>query len=179
MILLVGPPGAGKSVQAQLLEREANVSWLSMGKVLRENLSGELKEHMDKGELVDDDVVQDFFDKAVQAVPNGTRIVIDGFPRRKSQVEWFLGYVKGARRNVEACIHLVVPEDEVQARLKERGRQDDQAEVVHDRYEIYKNELTPVLEVYREKGVPIYDINGHQSIEAVHETIMTQLKGTI
>jgi len=59
MILIMGPPGAGKSVQAKLLEKDGKVKWISTGKVLRDNVTPEIKEKMLAGEVVDDSITED------------------------------------------------------------------------------------------------------------------------
>lgn len=179
MILIVGAPGSGKSVQAKLIQEESNVEWLSMGDLLRQNTSDEQKERMERGDLLDDLEVEDILDEAIQNVSNGTRILIDGFPRRESQVHWFRGYTKAARRNLEAIILIAVPEDEVVERLAERGRSDDKEEIVRKRYRLYEEEILPVLDHMVGRGTKIYKVDGSQAVEAIHEQLMTDLKGII
>ena len=129
---MVGAPGSGKSAQAKLVEDESNVKWLSMGELLRHNTSDEQRERMERGDLLDDGEVEDILADAIHEVSNGTRILIDGFPRRDSQVHWFRGFTRAARRNLEAIVHIEVSEDEVVRRLTERGRQDDDQDIVRN-----------------------------------------------
>ena len=179
MILIVGAPGSGKSSQAKLIEEESNVEWLSMGELLRSNSTDEQKERMEKGDLLDDGEVEDILAAAINQVSNGTRILIDGFPRRDSQVHWFRGFSKAARRNLEAIIHIKVSEDEVVERLTARGRQDDDEDIVRKRYKLYKDEILPMLDHMSDRGTRIVEIDGEQSPADVHNEIMSALKGTI
>ncbi len=181
MLLIVGPPGAGKSVQAQMIEDEANVVWLSTGVLLRKHLDGlsEQREAMEQGHLVDDALVEDVLARAIEDVSNGTRILIDGFPRNESQVHWFRGYTKAARRNLEAIVHIQVPLEEVVNRLKQRGRNDDDEQVIRDRYAQYEKEILPMIDHMAERGTRIFAINGTGEPAAIHQEIMTALKGII
>lgn len=179
MILLVGAPGSGKSVQAELIQKEANVKWLSMGGLLRDNTTEDQKERMEQGELLDDTEVEDILADAINDVSNGTRILIDGFPRRDSQVHWFRGFTKAARRNLEAIVHIIVPEEEVVARLTQRGRLDDKEEIIRKRYQQYEEEILPMLEHMEQRGTRIIEVQGNKSIEELHQEIMASLKGTI
>lgn len=179
MIMIVGAPGAGKSVQAQLIEDEANVKWLSTGQLLRDHQGEKEKEEMEQGVLVDDAAVEDVLANAIEGVSNGTRILIDGFPRNDSQVHWFRGYTKAARRDLEAIIHIKVPIDEVVERLLERGRADDKEDVIRSRYKMYEEEILPMVDHLSGRGTRVIEIDGNQDVEQIHQEIMSALKGTI
>ncbi len=179
MILLAGPPGAGKSVQAKKLESAGNVKWLSVGSILRDNLSEDFKEMMMRGELVPDEVVQDTLVEAVAKIPVSTRIVLDGFPRRQSQIDWFQDYLASSERNLEGVIHLYIPEDIAVARLEARGRMDDDVQTIHQRYLQYKNEIVPMLDELSASGTTVHVVNGTDAIELVHENIVSEIKHLI
>ena len=179
MILITGPAGSGKSVQAELIENEANVRWLSTGVLLREKASDEQKERMEQGELLEDGEVEDILHSAIQEVSNGTRILIDGFPRRESQIQWFRGYIKAARRDLEAIIHVVVPEEIVVQRLAARGRADDGEETVRSRYKQYEAEILPMIDHMETNGTRIINVDGNRDVEEIHSDIMAALKGII
>lgn len=179
MILLAGPPGAGKSVQARMIEEASSAVWLSAGHLLREKMTGEFAEKMNHGQLIDDTVVEDILAEAIFDVPNGTRIILDGFPRRDSQVAWFRGYLKGAHRNLQAVIHLKVSREECVRRLATRGRADDDESVVNDRYTKYEEEIIPMIEHLESKDMTIIEIDGERDIETIHKDIMDSLKGIL
>ena len=179
MILITGPAGSGKSVQAELIQKEANVAWLSIGVLLREKANPAQKERMEQGVLLDDVEVEDILHEAISEVSNGTRMLIDGFPRRDSQVQWFRGYTKAARRDLEAIIHITVPVDVVVERLAERGRADDKEETVRARYKLYEDEILPMLDQMADRGTRIIEVDGNRGENEVHEYIMTALKGII
>lgn len=179
MILIVGPPGSGKSYQAERIQKEANVKWLSTGVLLREKASPEQQDRMEHGELLEDAEVEDILHTAVSEVSNGTRILIDGFPRRESQVQWFRGYAKAARRDLEAIIHIEVPEEVVVQRLVDRGRIDDKESIVRNRYQDYQREIVPMVEHMESRGTRVIRVDGNRDKDVIHDEIMTALKGTI
>ena len=179
MILITGAAGSGKSAQAKLIEDEANVKWLSTGVLLREKATKEQKVRMEQGELLDDGEVEDILHNAISEVSNGTRILIDGFPRRDSQIQWFRGYIKAARRDLEAIVHIIVPEDLVVNRLIERGRPDDREDIVRARYKLYENEILPMLDEMEARGTRIINVDGNRNVDEIHQDIMSALKGII
>lgn len=179
MLLIVGAPGSGKSVQAEMIEKEANVKWLSTGVLLRDKASPEQKRRLEQGDLLDDAEVEDILADAISEVSNGTRILIDGFPRRESQVHWFRGYAKAANRDLEAIIHIKVPIEVVVERLLNRGRADDKEAVVRKRYQMYEEEILPLVRHMQDRGTRVIEIDGDRSADEIHKDIMTQLKGKI
>ncbi len=173
MILIVGPPGAGKSVQAKLLEEQDKVQWFSMGKILREHLPGEVEDIMRNGKLVDDRVTFEALGRAMNEAALKPVILLDGFPRRTSQIDWLVKYLGGHSRRLTKIIHIVVPELEVLSRLRKRGRLDDDDITIRARYAQYLEEVLPVLETFAKKNVPIHEIDGDDSVEGIHKQIMS------
>lgn len=92
-IILLGPPGAGKGTQAQLLEKRFGARQISTGDILREHRQagtelGKLAEgFMHRGELVPDEVIVSMIEGELQDLAGG--FVMDGFPRTVAQAETF------------------------------------------------------------------------------------------
>ncbi|MDA0369153.1 MAG: adenylate kinase [Proteobacteria bacterium] len=89
-LIILGPPGAGKGTQAQLLERDRGFIQLSTGDMLRAAQGTELgkkaKAIMDRGELVPDDVMVQIIANKLDEI--GDRpFILDGFPRTQGQAE--------------------------------------------------------------------------------------------
>lgn len=175
MILIVGPPGAGKSLQAQKLETVRGYKWLSMGRLLRANLDESITEKLDHGELVDDTTTQKILVNELNKIPLETTVLLDGHPRRESQVQWLMEYLKESHRSLSAVIHINISLSVVLERLASRGRVDDTPEVITHRYEQYQSEIIPMLETLRLNGVTILEIEGNQDAEDVHADILKQL----
>lgn len=90
-VVFLGPPGAGKGTQAQLLEQRFGVRQISTGDILRRNrqqgtpLGKEAQAYMDRGDLVPDDLIVKMFE---EELGDGTRgFILDGFPRTVPQAE--------------------------------------------------------------------------------------------
>jgi adenylate kinase len=158
-VLLIGPPGAGKGTQGELLGKIPGFFHHSSGDVFR-NLSPETPEgktffeYSTKGLLVPDDVTIDVWKANIDAQvvvgafrPQSDILLLDGIPRNANQAKLMDEHI-----DVQRIIHLVCPdEDAFVARLKERAtkqkRLDDAKEdVIRKRFEVYKEETRPVLE---------------------------------
>jgi len=90
-VIFLGPPGAGKGTQAQILERAYGVQAISTGDLLRRNqaegtkLGRTAQGYMDRGELVPDDLILKMIEPVIRAAPEG--VLLDGFPRTVAQAE--------------------------------------------------------------------------------------------
>lgn len=169
MIIFIGPPGAGKSLQASLVEERGAAKWISVGKALRASLSGELKEKMDEGELLDDATVTGVISEAVHAVPVEQKILLDGFPRKESQLDWL--FTPDNPRQVIGVLNIELPDEEIMNRLSKRGRVDDDPETISHRIQLYKEEINPILEHFENLHVPVIQVDGVGEIEEVYKRI--------
>ncbi len=179
MILILGPPGAGKSVQAKLLDEQGKVQWLSVGKILRDHIStlpDVMKNQMTEGKLVNDDLVSKVLKTAIEATDDEPVILIDGFPRRRSQVQWLENYLAKNNRAITGIIHLKLPQRLSVERLRKRGRIDDDEQTVIKRYAQYEDEVLQVIEAFGGEGVPIHEIDGDNTIENIHSQIMADIQ---
>ncbi|MBL8063838.1 MAG: adenylate kinase [Anaerolineales bacterium] len=90
-IVLLGPPGAGKGTQAQILAKSTNLAHVSSGDLFRENLKNQTelgklaKSFMDKGELVPDDVTIKMIRDRISRPDCEAGAILDGFPRTPAQ----------------------------------------------------------------------------------------------
>ena len=87
MIMFVGPAGAGKSVQGQLLAVCHQLTWLSAGKLLRETNDPQVYEVMARGELVSPALVNRVIFHHLDDQPELDNIIIDGYPRSLEQAQ--------------------------------------------------------------------------------------------
>jgi adenylate kinase len=171
MILFFGPPGSGKSVQGQLLVERNGWQWLSTGELFRKSKDPEVLKRLATGELIDDDLTNKVVDDAIQDIDSSVELVLDGYPRNIDQVEWLTGDLPKHGRKIDCVVLFEVPREELINRLAGRGRAEDKLEVISRRLDIYQEKTTPVVEYYREFGVPIVTIDGTGDIPDVHERI--------
>jgi adenylate kinase len=172
MIIFMGVAGSGKSAQGRLLADRLGYPWLSTGEFLRMLISGERRLEMLEGKLLDDAEIISLVQKIFRIVDIEHEFVMDGFPRTVAQADWLLAQRRHGQLNITAVIHLQASEDVVLERLLQRGRQDDQAEAIRERFKEYETATQPIIDDLKKNDVPIFEINGEGNIETIHESIV-------
>lgn len=176
MILLMGIAGSGKGTQGKMLADQKGLHLISMGDVVRMYVTGEQRQRMLAGGLLDDQEVIEMLDKLLQTIEDHEGIVLDGFPRTITQAEWLLQQVTAGRFKLKGAVHLVASREAVKERLLGRARIDDQEEAIEKRFDEYERSTTPLLEWLSDHNVKVININAEQSVEAVNADITKQLK---
>lgn len=180
-IVLFGPPGAGKGTQSKLLVEKYDLIHLSTGDLLRSEkeagteLGLRAKVLMDAGKLVPDEVVVGIIDSRLGSNKDAKGFIFDGFPRTKEQAISLDSLLNQHNEAITIMVAMAVPEDELKARLLERGkdsgRADDQnPEVIQNRLDVYQKETAVVKDFYAAQG-KFTEVNGFGSIEEVFERI--------
>jgi len=171
-MVLLGPPGAGKGTQAQLLAQRVGVPAISTGDMLRAAVAAgsELGRRVDgvmaSGGLVDDALMAEVVRERL-AQPDAARgYLLDGYPRTLPQAETLAGILQDAGQALDAVLLIDVPEDELVRRSLLRGRGDDTEEVIRQRQRVYREKTEPLIGYYRERGL-LREIDGNVSVEDV------------
>jgi adenylate kinase len=126
-VVMIGPPGAGKGTQAQLLCERFGIPQISTGDMLREaqraqnDLGREAQRYMDQGRLVPDDVVIGIVDQRLDAVDCRPGFILDGFPRTVAQAEALDAMLARRGEGLDVVIAVDVPREGLVERLA--GRQ--------------------------------------------------------
>lgn len=170
MIVLLGPVGAGKSVQAEILVSNYGYKWISTGQLLRDTEDKEVQAILNSGKLVDDDTVKKLLFNEIQATDSQTDIIIDGFPRRLTQAQWLDGAATDLNRGIDHVLHVNLSEEQAAARMAGRGRHDDSVEAIKERNRVYQADVRPVVEYYQKKNL-LHEIDGSGTIEQVADKI--------
>ncbi|WP_281302135.1 MULTISPECIES: adenylate kinase [unclassified Iodidimonas] len=116
IVILLGPPGAGKGTQAQRLQADHGLKQLSTGDMLRAAVKNETrvgrlaKEAMDAGKLVSDDLVVQIIADRIQEDDCATGFLLDGFPRTVAQAEALDVMLSDIGRKLDAVIEVTVPD---------------------------------------------------------------------
>lgn len=168
----MGVAGSGKSAQGRLLADRLGYPWLSTGEFLRMLIAGERRRQMLEGKLLDDKEIITLVQKIFRIVDTQHEFVMDGFPRTVAQADWLLSQRKHGQLDITAVIDLQASEEVVLDRLLQRGRQDDQAAVIRERFREYEQSTRPIIAEFKRDGVPVFEINGVGEIEAIHEDIV-------
>lgn len=175
MIIFMGVAGAGKSVQGKLLADSVGLPWLSTGEFFRMLISGKKRLDMVSGKLLGDHDTITLIQKVFAIVGTDQEFVLDGFPRTLAQADWLLSQVKHRQINITAVIQIETTEDIVEARLLNRGRQDDTKEAIAKRFQEYRNLTVPIIEEFKANGITVHSINGEGSVEDIHSLVMQAL----
>ena len=172
-VVLLGPPGAGKGTQAQVLCQHLGVPAISTGDMLREAvaegtpLGNKVQGIMASGALVDDATMADVVRERL-AKPDARRgYLLDGYPRTLPQAETLAGILRDAGQALDAVLLVDVPEDELVRRALLRGRgPDDKEDVIRERLRVYREKTAPLIGYYRERGL-LREIDGNRPVEDV------------
>ena len=125
-IVMLGPPGAGKGTQAEILAQKLGLVHVSSGDLFRENLSnqtelGKLAQmYMRKGELVPDDVTIAMVKERLSRPDCAKGAVLDGFPRTPAQAEALDKILAELNSKVDVVPLISVPNDVLVERLSGR-----------------------------------------------------------
>lgn len=186
-IALFGAPGAGKGTQSKMLVEKYNLTYVSTGEALRKEIADgtelgmRIKDIMDAGQLVSDEIVVEMIDKIIAG---NTRkgVLFDGFPRNVAQAETLDNLLAKYGTSLLCMISLDVPREELVRRMLERaktsGRSDDNEETIKNRLREYENKTLPVADYYKAKGLYI-PVNGFGSIDDISRNIMKEIDAKI
>ena len=167
-VVLLGPPGAGKGTQAQIIAARLNVPAISTGDIFRANVSGhtelgqQAKAYMDAGDLVPDEITVAMVSDRLAEPDAKAGFLLDGFPRTIAQAEQLRDSLAEMGHSLDRCLELVVDEDELVRRLSGRRmlvdgawvqRDDDKPETVRHRLEVYREQTAPLSGFYERAGL--------------------------
>jgi adenylate kinase len=125
-LLIMGPPGAGKGTQAEVLVKELNITHISTGDMFRAaikegtEMGKKAKEYMDKGELVPDSVVVGMVKERLSQPDCKGGFLLDGFPRTVAQAEALDETLKSMGIKLDGVINIAVPREKLMERLTGR-----------------------------------------------------------
>jgi len=125
-LILLGPPGAGKGTQAQMISERYHIPQISTGDILRKAvkegtpLGKKAKEFMDQGQLVPDEVVIGIIDDRLSAEDCKSGFVLDGFPRTITQAEALQPILSKIGKSIDHVINIEVDTEELIRRLTGR-----------------------------------------------------------
>ena len=157
MIAIFGAPGAGKTVQGQLLARKYNWQWVSSRDLLLGLHDKDVTMALNNGMYIDEDKMAIAMSHIFSG-PQTRRMVLDGFPNTVEQVYWMRDH--GVMKNLEGAIVLNVPRGELWARIIARGRVDDTRAAYERRQDLYDRAINGILHVIGENGVKTATVDG-------------------
>ena len=181
---ILGAPGAGKGTQALFLKEKLGVTIIATGNLLRDAMKAEtelgksIKEYMNTGHLVPDDLIVDLVSKRLKDDDCKNGAILDGFPRTLAQAERIDKVMP-----IDLAISIEVSDDEIISRLtgreictkcqatyhveynptavpgicdrcgaKTTRRTDDDKEIVKERLSVYHHDTEPVKKYYERQN---------------------------
>ncbi len=189
-IILLGPPGAGKGTQAQVLVEERGLVQLSTGDMLRaavasdSGLGQEAKAVMDAGKLMPDEIMVQIISDRISEQDCANGFILDGFPRTTAQAEALDKMLEEKKLPLDHVIEISVDDailiDRINARVAQtpeaERRDDDNAETLKHRLAVYHEQTAPILPYYEGRGM-LKKVDGMKSIEQVSKQIGAIITG--
>ena len=185
IVILLGPPGAGKGTQAQRLVEKCSIIQLSTGDILRNAVASgsalgkQAKKVMDAGQLMPDDLMIRIISDRIDAPDCAKGFILDGFPRTVPQAEALDKLLAEKGLKLDHVIELKVDDTVLVSRIERRaseesaagrGRADDTVETLKKRLTVYHEQTAPILPYYRRKGT-LKVVDGMADIGAVARQI--------
>ncbi len=125
--ILLGPPGSGKSTQAELLKKALDLAHIDIGSELRAAaeedtpLGREINDVIHRQHsLTSDAIMKSVFEKAIGRVPDSQGLLLDGAPRRASQIDEVIQVFQSVGRSISKVIFVSLSEKESIERISKR-----------------------------------------------------------
>ncbi len=126
LLILLGPPGAGKGTQAKLLASELRVPHISTGDMFRDHkargtpLGKKVQAIMDAGGLVTDDITNEMVKERLGRPDVANGFILDGYPRTTAQAQYLDLLLHSMGRSITRCLSYEVPEELLVDRMSGR-----------------------------------------------------------
>ena len=178
-IILLGPQGAGKGTQANIIVQKFNIPQISTGDMLRTAISKgsvlgiSAKKIMDAGELVSDDLILNLVKERIEQHDCQQGYLLDGFPSTITQANG----ITAAKISIDYIVEITVKDDEIIKRMSGRrvhlasgrtyhiefnppkidGKDDETGDELIQRVDDQESTVRKRLDVYRKETEPLID----------------------
>lgn len=186
VVFVLGGPGAGKGTMCELAESQLGWTHLSTGDLLRKerekggSTAATIGEFIAAGKLVPNEIVVTLLKDAMENVTRTTgrnNFLLDGFPRSLNNLDaWY--EIFGREAELPKMLYFECPyevlEKRILGRAKFSGRSDDNVESMKLRFDTFKAETLPTVELFKTKG-KCADIDTSQDRETVYSIVTSHL----
>ena len=186
VVFVLGGPGAGKGTMCELAESQLGWIHLSTGQLCRQAMeaggdeAATIESCLAAGKLVPNEIIVTLLAKTMESVTRTTgkrNFLLDGFPRSLSNLdEWYK--IFGRETELPKMLYFECPYDVLEQRIlgraKYSGRSDDNIESIKFRFDTFKTETLPTVELFRSNGKCI-EIDTSQNRQAVYDCVVKHL----
>jgi adenylate kinase len=182
IIVLVGPPGSGKTTQAKALAKKYRIPAISMADLLKAELSGGKKDAASKalaasvasGDMLPDEAATDLIRFRLSRVDLSKGFILDGYPATAGQAKALDRMLQDKQLPKPVVVVLDAPDEVIRKRMSERGRVDDKPENIDRRIREFRNEAALLSEWAGQGGV--VKVNGDAKVSDVTTQIAAGLQ---
>ena len=129
VVILLGPPGAGKGTQASRIAERLDIPAISTGDIFRANMAEgteigkQAQAYMDRGEFVPDSVTNAMVKARLAAPDTANGFLLDGYPRSVEQAHVLRDMLLDLGKSIDVVLEIQVDEDEVVERMLKRAQE--------------------------------------------------------
>ncbi|WP_404403620.1 adenylate kinase [Pelagibacterium halotolerans] len=186
-LVLLGPPGAGKGTQAQILVETYDIPQLSTGDMLRAAIKAETplgleaKAIVDRGDLVSDTIVSGIISERMDEPDCANGFILDGFPRTIAQAESLDDMLDAKGLKLDAVVEIKADPEILIERIINRAREtggaraDDNEDVLRKRLVVYNEQTAPLVSFYAKQGL-LRSVDGMKPIDEVTASIKAAIE---
>jgi adenylate kinase len=167
VILLLGPPGSGKTTQTRNLSRKLGVPAINMAELLKKSAgwgtAGSKKivrAQIESGELVNDETANRLMQERLLRRDAERGFILDGYPATQGQADSLAALIKERNLPAPVIVSLEVGDPVAMERMRQRGRADDEPATMERRMSEYRRESGFVLERYKGARILRIDASG-------------------
>lgn len=181
VIVVIGPPGSGKTTQAQRLANRYGCGHVSLATLVKETYGKKVKKRdplaasIESGDLLTDEQANSLLRQRLARGDLFPGFILDGYPRTAAQVDFLNALLRDMRYKPAEVVDLNISEDIARQRMRKRGRADDNPATIDRRLAEYKAEAELLRSRYQGSS-HYYRVDASRSEEEVFNAIRAALK---